>query len=113
MANNSPLCKGIESVKGSIFESELWKKQRMHNGAFLKSLSIDEIGHIKGLQGYRKLAIFLPEICDKLSILLPRICHNGIMPIHKGYLPVYFKGYCYPPPPTHTLNKPLQCMCIL
>ena len=23
----------------------------------------------------------------------------GYLPVHKGYLPVYFKEYCYPPPP--------------
>ena len=40
MANNGPFCKGIENDKGYIFESELWKKQGMYNGAFLKSLSI-------------------------------------------------------------------------
>ena len=55
-----------------------------------------------------------------VSILLPWTCHNGTLcPIflllsgildirkkkwryllvHKGYLPVYFKEYCYPPPP--------------
>ena len=40
MINNGPFCKGIESDKENIFESELWKKQWMYNGAFLKSLSI-------------------------------------------------------------------------
>ena len=34
MANNGPFCKGLENIKGNIFESE------MYNGAFLKSLSI-------------------------------------------------------------------------
>ena len=40
MENNGPFCKGIENDKGNIFESELWKKHWMYNGAFLKSLSI-------------------------------------------------------------------------
>ena len=35
----------------------------------------------------------------------------GYLPVHEGYLPVYFKEYCYPPPPL--LNKPLQYMGIL
>ena len=44
MANNDPCCTGIENDKGNIFESELWgKKQKMYNGAFLKSLSICSI----------------------------------------------------------------------
>ena len=39
MTNNG---KGKENDKGNIFEPELWKKkQRMYNGVFLKSLSID------------------------------------------------------------------------
>ena len=40
MANNGPFCKGVENDKGNIFEPELWKKQGMYNGAFLKSLRI-------------------------------------------------------------------------
>ena len=65
-----------------------------------------------------------PNIPDfTLYILPPWICHNGIgpttvsnnfvtvrdigysekiwgyLPVHEGYLPVYFKEYCYPPPP--------------
>ena len=35
------------------------------------------------------------------------------MSVHKGYLPVYFKEYRYPPPPPSPLNKPLQYMGIL
>ena len=39
MANNGPICKGLENDNGNIFEPELWKKSVL-NGAFLKSLSI-------------------------------------------------------------------------
>ena len=81
-----------------------------------------------------KLAV-CPNIPDfTLYILPPWICHNGIgpttvpnnfvtvrdigysekiwgyLPVHEGYLPDYFKEYCYLPP---SLNKPLQYMGIL
>ena len=40
MANNGLFCKGLENDKENIFESELWKKKWIYNGAFLKSLSV-------------------------------------------------------------------------
>ena len=84
-----------------------------------------------------KLAVCLNIPDFTLYILPPWICHNGIgpttvsnnfvtvrdigysekiwgyMPVHEGYLPVYFKDYCYPPTPHPPLSKPLQYMGIL
>ena len=40
MANHCPFCKRINNDKENILKSIMWKRQRMQNGAFLKSLSI-------------------------------------------------------------------------
>ena len=40
MANHGPFCKRIKNDKENILKLTMWKRQRMQNGAFLKSLSI-------------------------------------------------------------------------
>ena len=122
------------ACKEAFVVSACWKKilfvsLHMKNGFVYPSF----VGRVKGFWGYRIFAIFLPGILDKLSILLPRICHNGILcsifcycqgywiyrkkiweylPVHKGYFPVYFQEYNYIVT-LHPLNKLRQCIGIL
>ena len=40
MANHGPFCKRIKNDKENILKLTMWKRQRMLNGGFIKSLSI-------------------------------------------------------------------------
>ena len=46
IANHGPFCKRIKHDKENTLKSIMWKRQRMLNGAFLKSLSKHKIRKI-------------------------------------------------------------------
>ena len=58
---------------------------------------IDTTGRMYGFKGYSIFAIFLSVIWDKLSILCPRKCHNGILYsiflLLSGILDIWNKTY--------------------
>ena len=74
MVKHGPLCKGIEHDKGNILESELLKKQRMYNGAFLKSLSIYFLHCLKVVQSFVGLKFYCSN--DVMRMIKPYCIRN-------------------------------------
>ena len=48
--------------------------------------------------GYVIMGYCVQYICYCQGYWIFRNKTWGYLPVHRGYLPVYFKGYCYPPP---------------